>query len=54
MKTMTQAEKVAAYDKNQLVHKKNNIKRQLLIEKAIAAKITVTEAEIDAELKKRG
>ena len=54
MKTMTAAEKVAAYDKNMLIHKRNSVKRQLLINKAIEAKITVSEAEIDAELKRRG
>lgn len=47
----TTAEKVAAYDKYQAINLRSRIRRNLKLEKAVKAGITVTEAEIDAYLK---
>ena len=44
---------VAFYEKNQERSKRYLMKQRLLLKKAVAAKIVVTEAEIDAELAKR-
>ena len=53
---MSAAEKAAAYDKHVAQRTKYHARRQarinVLVRKAEAAKITVTDAEVDAELKR--
>jgi dTDP-4-dehydrorhamnose 3,5-epimerase-like enzyme len=53
MATLSKAEKAERFDKMQAAQMRNRAKRQLLIEKAVAQGITVSDAEIDEFLAKR-
>ena len=51
-KTNEALEKAKRYDKLMTMRKRYNVKKKLLIKKAIQAGIVVTEQEIDDELNK--
>ena len=57
-RVLTDAEKIAAWEKSVEVRTNHNLRRNakisIILKKAEAAKITCSEAEVDAELKRLG